>query len=191
MRLSPSLAFVAVLGLGSAAWAGEETHEIKISIKGMTCPDGCGATVTQALKGLDGAKEVKLTDFEKGLFTVSMCPTKTIKPSALKGKLGKFEIVKFEATISGTVAVGEKDALTLVTPSGARYSLSSCGPCPSEAAAKSADKVACVDPVAKIRAWLKEGKTSVKISGAVGECCEGELSLAVALAESVPAPKIN
>jgi copper chaperone CopZ len=189
-----SLAFDAVLGLCSAALAGEETNTVAVTIKGMSCPDGCGAAITKGLKEVDGVKEVKLTDFEKGLFTISIDGAKAVKPSAIKAKIGKFEITKVEATISGTVSVGEKDALTLVTPSGAKYSLTSCGACPVAAAeapkadAKPTDKVACEDPLAKVRAWVKEGKTAVKLSGDVGECCEGMLSLAVAKAE-LPAPK--
>jgi copper chaperone CopZ len=189
-----AIAFAVVLGLSSAAWAGEETNTVSVTIKGMSCPDGCGASVTKALQGVDGVKEVKLADFEKGLFTVVIDGSKPVKPSAIKAKIGKFEIAKVEASISGTVSVGEKDALTLLTPSGAKYTLTSCGECPSAAAAapktdaKPADKVACEDPLAKVRAWVKEGKTAVKLSGDVGECCEGALSLAVAKAE-LPAPK--
>ena len=170
------LAFAAVLGLSSAAFAGEETSSVQVVIKGMTCPDGCGASVTKALQSVDGVKEVKLTDFEKGLFTLSIDAAKPVKPSAIKAKVGKFEIAKVEATLSGTVVAGEKDALTFVAASGAKYSLTSCGDCPSEA-----------EKLVQIRAWAKEGK-AVKISGAVGECCEGALSLAVAKAE-LAAPK--
>ena len=107
---------------------------------------------------------------------LSVDPAKPVKPSAIKAKVGKFEIAKVEATLSGTVVAGEKDALTLVAASGAKYSLTSCGDCPSEA-----------EKLVQVRAWAKEGKP-VKISGAVGECCEGALSLAVAKAE-LAAPK--
>jgi copper chaperone CopZ len=186
-----AIAFAAVLGLCTSAWAGEETNTVQVVIKGMSCPDGCGAAVAKGLQSVDGVKEVKLTDFEKGLFTISIDAAKAVKPSAIKAKIGKFEMVKVEASISGTVTVGEKNALTLTAASGAKYSLTSCGDCPAAGAAaapKDGDKVACEDPVAKILAWAKEGKTAVKVSGAIGECCEGALSLAVAKAE-LPAPK--
>ena len=86
------LAFAAVLGLSGAAVAGEETSSVQVTIKGMTCPDGCGASLTKALQGLDGVKEVKLADFEKGLFTLSVDAAKPVKPSAIKAKVGKFEM---------------------------------------------------------------------------------------------------
>jgi copper chaperone CopZ len=177
------VAFAAVFGLCSAALAGEENTPVQVTIKGMTCPDGCGASLTKALQTLDGVQSVKLADFDKGLFSVTLAPNQAVKPSAIKAKIGKFELVKVEATLAGTVAVGEKEALTLVTASGAKYSLSSCGDCPAAAGGEKAD-----DPVAKLRAWAKDGKTAVKVSGAVGECCEGALSLVVVKAEPA-APK--
>jgi len=171
------LAFAVVLGLSGAAVAGEETSSVQVTIKGMTCPDGCGASVTKGLQSVDGVKEVKLTDFEKGLFTLSVDAAKPVKPSAIKAKIGKFEITKVEATLSGTVVAGEKDALTFVAASGAKYSLTSCGDCPVEAA-KSDERLG------QLRAWAK----AVKVSGTLGECCEGALSLAVAKVE-LAAPK--
>jgi copper chaperone CopZ len=180
MRLPLTLA--AVLGLCTAALA-EESIEVRITVKGMSCPDGCGAAVAKALQTVEGVTSVKLADFDKGLFTLSLSPTKAVKPSALKAKIGKFELVKVEATMAGSVVLGEKDALSLVTPSGARYSLTSCGDCPAAAGGEKAD-----DPVAQLRAWAKAGKTAVKVSGAVGECCEESLSLSVVKAEPA-APK--
>ena len=65
------------------AGTGEDPVAVKVTVKGMSCPDGCGAKIAKSLKGIEGAKEVTLTDFEKGLFTVSFDAKAAVKPSAI------------------------------------------------------------------------------------------------------------
>lgn len=208
MRSFVALAIVGLVGSGlAAARGGEETLPVKVYVKGMTCPNGCGAKVTAGLKGVEGAKDVKLADFDKGLFTMSFDAKTSVKPSVLQKAIGSFEVAKVEATLTGTVARVEK-ALILTTASGAKYALSkggadSCCDVKGEAAkkpeepkkAETAKKVddcdccAAKDPVAKLEALLKENKTSVKVSGVVSECCEGSLTLAVTAAEALEVKK--
>ena len=50
----------------------------------MTCPTGCAPKVTKGLQSIAGAKEVKLADFDKGLFTISFDAKTAISPDAFK-----------------------------------------------------------------------------------------------------------
>jgi len=198
---------VAVLGSGlAAARFEEETLPVKVYVKGMSCPTGCGTKVAAGLKGLDGAKDVKLTDFEAGLFTVAFDPKASVKPSVIQKALGSFEVTKVEATLTGTVARVEK-ALVLTTPSGAKYDLvngdaKGCAvetakkveePKKADAAKKGDDCECCdakkKDVVAKIDALLKENKTSIKVTGVVSECCQGSLTVALSAAEGLESKK--
>ena len=59
--------------------------------------------MTAALKSLEGSKEVKLEDFEKGLFIITMDPKASIRPSTLEEKVKGYTLEKVEISISGTV----------------------------------------------------------------------------------------
>ena len=201
-----------ILAFASLALAGteEESVAVKVTIKGMTCPDGCGAKVTKALKGIEGAKDVKLADFEKGLFTVSFDAKAAVKPSVFEKAIGEgFEVTKVEATLTGTVARVEK-ALVLTTASGAKYTLANAGeakccdekaeaakkveePKKAETAKKEDDCECCnaKNVVAKIEGLLKEGKTSIKAVGVLSECCQGSLTFAVSSAAPVAVKPAN
>ena len=189
------------LGLALAllgATAGESTVEVKIFVKGMSCEANCGGAVTKALQGLPGASDVKLACFDSGAFTLKLDAKQAVKPSAIaKAVGGRFTVTKIEATLVGTVAVGEKDALTLVTPGGAKYALVALpkSEAPKADAPKKDEKAcegaACEDALAKIRALLKDKKDLVKVTGLVGECCEGELAFAALKADAVETKKIE
>ena len=189
------------LGLALAllgATAGESAVEVKVLVKGMSCETNCGGAVTKALQGLPGASDVKLACFDSGAFTLKLDAKQAVKPSAIAKALGgRYQVARVEATLVGTVVAGEKDALTLVTPGGAKYALMAA-PKPeakAEGAAKDDKKAceggACEDALGKIRAMLKDKKELVKVSGLVGECCEGELAIAALKAEAVETRKIE
>ncbi len=202
-----------VLAFASLALARteEETVAVKVTVKGMSCPTGCGAKVAKSLQGIEGAKEVKLADFEKGLFTVSFDAKTSVKPSVIEKAIGTgFEVTKVEATLTGTVARVEK-ALVLTTASGAKYTLANAGddkccdekadaakaaktveePKKAETAKKEDDCECCnaKNVVAKIEGLLKEGKTSIKAAGVLSECCQGSLTLGLTSAVAVEAKK--
>jgi hypothetical protein len=197
---------VAALALAGAA-AEEESAPVKVYVKGMSCPSGCGAKVAKSLQGIEGAKDVKLADFEAGLFTVSFDAKTSVKPSVIEKAVGAaFEVTKVEATLTGTVSRVEK-ALVLTTASGAKYTLANAGDSkccdekadaakkveePKKETAKKEDDCECCNAknvVAKIEGLLKEGKTSIKASGVLSECCQGTLSLGLTSAVAVEAKK--
>jgi heavy-metal-associated domain-containing protein len=207
MRTIAAAAILAIAASGLATAGEEETVAVKVYVKGMTCPQGCGAKVAAGLKGLEGAKEVKLTDFDAGLFTVSFDAKASVKPSVVQKALGSFEVTKIEATITGTVAKVEK-ALILTTATGTKYTLvngkvDACCDVKPEAAkkveepkkAETAKKDEACDGcdvksvVAKIEGLIKENKTSIKVTGVVSECCQGSLTVALASAAPVEAKK--
>ena len=200
-----ALAALAVAGLVLTAARGEEeTVSVKVYVKGMSCPTGCGVKVQKGLESIEGAKDVKLADFDKGLFTVNFDPKAALKPSTLQKALGSFEVTKLEATLTGTVAKVDKE-LVLTTASGAKYSVVNVGAdaCDLKAGEKKAeepkkaetakkDDCECCDAknvVAKLEGLIKEGKTSVKVTGVVSECCQGSLTLAAASAAPVEVKK--
>src|SRR6516164_533603 len=117
-----------VASVGAAAFTEEESIPVKVYVKGMSCPAGCGSRVTQALKGVEGARSVKLTNFDEGLFTVEFDLKTAIKPSELKKAVGTFEIARVEAALEGTVS-SQKEGLMLRTSGGTSYRLAEVEEC--------------------------------------------------------------
>lgn len=185
------------LGLALAllgATAGESAVDVKVFVKGMSCEANCGGAVTKALQGLAGASDVKLACFDSGVFTLKLDAKQAVKPSAIAKAVGeRFQVARVEATMVGTVTAGEKDTLTFQTPGGAKYALvalpkSADAPKKDE---KACEGAACEEALGRIRAMLKEKKDLVKVTGLIGECCEGELALAALKAEAVETKKIE
>jgi hypothetical protein len=191
MTKALALAFVAVLAC--PAFAGEEEAvQLKVYVDGMSCPTGCAPKVAKGLSSVAGAKDVKLADFDKGLFTLALEPKAELKPEAIQKSLGEYKVKKIEATLVGVISLKEK-AMVLTTASGAKIGLNLAEACavdtkaePKKDAAKKDDCDAC--PVAaaalkaKVEALAKDGK-NVKVSGTVGTCCE--LSLTIAAIDEV------
>ncbi len=180
-----ALALMAVVALaGSAIASEEETVQLKITIEGMTCPTGCAPKVTKGLQGIAGAKDVKLADFDKGLFTIAFDAKTAISPDAFKKAVDGYKINKIEATLTGKVSQKDKSVI-LTTAAGSVYTLSvAAGPecCADDKAAKKDDAKKEVSPFvkalqAKIDGFAKEGKLA-KVSGVVAECCSVEVSVA-------------
>ena len=180
-----ALALMAVVALaGSAIASEEEAVQLKITIEGMTCPTGCAPKVTKGLQSIAGAKDVKLADFDKGLFTIAFDAKTAISPDAFKKAVDGYKINKIEATLTGKVSQKEKKIL-LTTASGTVYTLAvaekpEC--CADDAAAKKDDAKKDVSPLlkslqTKIEGFAKEGKTA-KVSGVVAECCDVEVLVA-------------
>ncbi|HXX94963.1 MAG TPA: heavy-metal-associated domain-containing protein [Planctomycetota bacterium] len=199
----------AVLALAGWAAAEEETAPVKVYVKGMSCPTGCGARVTKGLQGIEGVRDVKLTDFEAGLFTLAFDPKASLKPSVLEKAVGAgFEVTRIEATLTGTVERVEK-ALVLTTSSGVKYTLLNAGEeacCeakpdatkkaeePKKETAKKDDACECCaakNVTAKIEGFLKEGKTTIKASGALKECCAGTNCMTLISAIAVEPKKVS
>ena len=184
MTKALALAFVAVLAC--PAFAGEEESVLlKVYVDGMSCPTGCAPKVAKGLSAVQGAKDVKLADFDKGLFTLALEPKAELKPDAIQKSLGEYKVKKIEATVTGTISVKEK-ALILTTAAGAKYGLNLADCCSDEKAAKkdapkaTEKKDECETcPVAlkaKVEALAKDGK-NVKVTGAVGSCCEVSITI--------------
>ena len=189
MTKALALAFVAVLAC--PAFAGEEESvQLKVYVDGMSCPTGCAPKVAKGLSAVQGAKDVKLADFDKGLFTLAFDPKAELKPDAIQKSLGEYKVKKIEATVTGTISLKDK-AMILTTASGAKYGLNLAECCadekteakkdaPKKDAAKKDDCDAC--PVAaaalkaKVEALAKDGK-NVKVTGVVGSCCEVALTI--------------
>src|SRR6476659_4797082 len=105
-----ALALMAVVALaGSAIASEEEAVQLKITMEGMTCPTGCAPKVTKGLQSIAGAKEVKLTDFDKGLFTIEFDAQSASSPDALKRAVDGYKINKIEATLTGKVSQKAKN----------------------------------------------------------------------------------
>jgi len=198
-----AVAALALAGMVLTAARGEEeTVSVKVYVKGMSCPTGCGAKVQKGLESIEGAKDVKLADFDKGLFTVSFDAKTTVKPSTLQKAIGSFEVTKVETTVTGTVSKVDKE-LVLTTASGAKYSVVNVGADACEVAkkaeepkkaepAKKEEACECCDAknvVAKIEGLIKENKTTIKVTGVVSECCQGSLTIAAATALPVEVKK--
>ena len=188
--MTKALALAFVAALACPAFAGEEEAvQLKVYVDGMSCPTGCAPKVAKGLSAVAGAKDVKLADFDKGLFTLALEAKAELKPDAIQKSLGEYKVKKIEATISGTISLKDK-AMILTTASGAKYGLNLADCCADEKATakKDAPKVtekkddcdAC--PVAaaalkaKVEALAKDGK-NVKVTGAVGSCCEVSLTI--------------
>lgn len=183
MTKALALAFAVVLAC--PAFAGEgETVQLKVVVDGMSCPTGCAPKVVKALAAVEGAQNVKLEDFEKGLFSLS---TKSVlKADALQKSLGDYKVKKLEATVTGVISIKDKE-IVLTSASGQKLGLSVAAPkaCCSDdkapkVAAKKDDCDTCPTAAAalktKFEALAKDGN-QVKVTGVVGSCCE--LSLTV------------
>lgn len=181
------LAFVAVVALAGSAFAsGEDAVQLKVYVDGMTCPTGCSPKATKNLQSVAGAKEVKLADFDKGLFAVSFDSAKPVSVNAFNKALEGFKVKKIEATLTGTVSMKDK-SVVLTTAGGTKYSLAAaeieC--CADDKAKKDAPKEESPLTKAvrtKLETFAKEGKTA-KISGIVAECCD--VSIAVTSIDEV------
>jgi copper chaperone CopZ len=171
----------AVLAL---AVSGEPTVEVKISVKGMSCEQNCGSKVTKALQGLAGVKEVKLSDFQKGLFTVAVDAKAAIQPKEIKKAAGGYDVLRIEATLAGTVAK-EKDAYVLTTASGAKYAVKAASKEECEKGLKEGEKAVC--PIGALERLAVDAKTVVKVTGLLDECCQGEVSIAALKVEACKA----
>jgi copper chaperone CopZ len=190
-----ALAFAVALA-GSAIASEEEAVQLKVYVDGMSCPTGCAPKVAKNLAALPGAKDVKLEDFDKGLFTMSLDAKTELKPAAFQKSLGEYKVKKIEATLTGTISIKEKE-LTLTTASGAKYAVSvsdgkaCCVEDKAEAkkdAPKKEDAAECPLTAAlrtKVAALAKDGKM-VKVTGVASECCE--VSLAISAIDEVKKP---
>jgi copper chaperone CopZ len=179
---------MAVVALaGSAIASEEEAVQLKVYVEGMTCPTGCAPKVAKGLQSIAGAKEVKLADFDKGLFAISFDATKGISPDAFKKAVDGYKITKIEATLTGKVSQKAKN-IVLTTAAGTDYVLmvsEKPGCCADDAAAKKdekKDEKKDVSPLlkslqTKLEGFAKEGKTA-KVSGVVAECCDVEVLVA-------------
>jgi len=182
--MTKALALMAVVALaGSAIASEEEAVQLKITVEGMSCPTGCAPKVAQGLQKIAGAKDVKLADFDKGLFTMAMDPKTAISPDAFKKSLDGYKISKIEATFVGTLKV-EKEKVVLTTAAGQSYVLTVGAPpecCADDKAAKKAEKPE-ESPIlkslrTKLEGFAKEGKTA-KVAGVMAECCDVSVTIA-------------
>ena len=187
--MTKALALAFVAALACPAFAGEEESvQLKVYVDGMSCPTGRAPRVAKGLSAVQGAKDVKLADFDKGLFTLALEAKTELKPDAIQKSLGDYKVKKIEATISGVISVKDK-AMILTTASGAKIGLNLAECCAEEVAKKDAPKEApkatekkddCETcPVAlkaKVEALAKDGK-NVKVSGKVGSCCEVSITI--------------
>jgi hypothetical protein len=201
-----AFAFMAVASLAGSAIASEdESVQLKVYVDGMTCPTGCAPRVAKGLSGLQGAQDVKLADFDAGLFTMAMDPKTGISPNAFQKSLGDYKVKKIEATLTGTVALKGKELL-LTTASGQTYLLSvgmdkvCCADEKADAAKDGAAKKVEAAPKkeacdlcpataglkAKVDALAKDGRLA-KVTGTVNECCE--VSITVTAIDAVDTKK--
>jgi copper chaperone CopZ len=182
--MTKALALLAVVALaGSAIASEEEAVQLKITVDGMSCPTGCAPKVAQGLQKIAGAKDVKLADFDKGLFTMSIDAKTAISPDAFKKNLDGYKVAKIEATFTGKLKT-EKDKVVLTTAAGQSYVLTvGAAPecCADDKAAKKSDKPDESPILKSLRAKLegaaKEGKTA-KVSGVMAECCDVSVTIA-------------
>lgn len=181
--MTKALALVAMVALAGSAIAAEEAAvQLKVYVDGMTCPTGCAPKATKNLQSVAGAKEVKMADFDKGAFDVSFDPSKQISVNAFNKALDGFKIKKIEATVTGTISVKDKETV-LTTASGQKYALKIGAPtecCADDKAKKDAPQEE--SPLlkalrTKVDGLAKDGK-SVKVAGAVSECCGVEITIA-------------
>jgi len=182
------LALVAVVAMaGSAIASEEEAVQLKITVDGMSCPTGCAPKVAKGLQSIAGAKDVKLADFDKGLFTMAIDAKNGVSPDAFKKALEGYKVTKIEATLTGTVSMKDKE-MTLTTAAGTKYVLAIGAPkecCADEKAKKEEPKEE--SPLlkalrSKVEGFAKENKTA-KVSGVIAECCD--VSIVVASIDTV------
>lgn len=181
------MALMAVVALaGSAIASEEEAVQLKITVDGMSCPTGCAPKVAKGLQGIPGAKEVKLADFDKGLFTMSFDGKTAVSPDAFKKAIDGYKITKIEMTITGKIAVDAKKNVVLTTAAGTPYVLTIAAPpecCKDDKAAPKAEAPKAEEsPLlktlrAKLDTFAKEGKTA-KVSGVMAECCDVSITVA-------------
>jgi copper chaperone CopZ len=185
--MTKALALVFAVALaGSAIASEEETIQLKIYVDGMSCPTGCAPKVAKGLASVQGAKDVKMEDFDKGLFTLSLDSKTKLESDTFKKSLGEYKVKKIEATVTGTISLKDKD-MVLTTATGAKFGLNLATCCADEKdiakkdAAKKEDCDAC--PVAaaalkaKVDALAKDGR-NVKVSGTLSACCEVSITIA-------------
>ncbi|MBI3856462.1 MAG: hypothetical protein HY293_12315 [Planctomycetes bacterium] len=191
--MTKALALLFAAALAAPAFAGEDsTIQLRVYVDGMSCPTGCAPKVAKALAGLPGTSNVKLEDFDKGLFTLALDGKTELKVDDLKKSLGEYKVKKIEATVSGVISVKDKE-MTLTTATGQKYGLNLADCCADEKATvkkaaetkkETAKKDECENcPVAaaalkaKVEALAKDGK-NVKVTGAVSSCCEVSITIA-------------
>ncbi|HEV3028238.1 MAG TPA: heavy-metal-associated domain-containing protein [Planctomycetota bacterium] len=179
-----ALALVAMVALaGSAIASEEEAVQLKITVEGMSCPTGCAPKVAKGLQSIPGAKDVKLADFDKGLFTMSIDAKTGISPDAFKKSVDGYKIAKIEATFVGKITEKDKK-IVLTTAAGQSYVLTVGAPpecCADDKAAKPAPKPE-ESPLlkslrTKLEGFAKEGKTA-KVVGVMAECCDVSVTIA-------------
>jgi len=186
--MTKALALLFTVALAGSAIAGEEEAiQLKIYVDGMTCPTGCAPKVAKVLSSVAGAKDVKMEDFDKGLFTFSLDGKAKLEPKDIQKSLGEYKVKKIEATVTGTIALKDKE-LVLTTAAGQKYGLSLADCCsdgkaeakkdaPKKDEAKKDDCETCpVALKAKVESLAKDGK-NVKVSGAVSACCEVSITI--------------
>jgi len=103
MSKALALAFAVALA-GSVIASEEETIKLKVYVDGMSCPTGCAPKVAKGLAAVQGAKDVKMEDFEKGLFTFSLDGKSKLDAKAIEKSLGEYKVKKLEATVTGTIS---------------------------------------------------------------------------------------
>jgi hypothetical protein len=173
----------AVVLAGTAVATEEESIQLKVYVDGMSCPTGCAPKVAKGLAAVKGATNVKMEDFDKGLFTLSFDGKAKLEPKDFEKSLGEYKVKKMVATVTGTIALKDKE-LVLTTGSGQKYGLNLASCCSEEKgeakkdAGKKDDCETCPEALkAKVEAFVKEGK-NVKVTGVVGSCCEVSLTIA-------------
>lgn len=180
------LALVAVVALaGSAIASEEEAVQLKITVDGMSCPTGCAPKVAKGLQGIEGSKEVKLADFDKGLFTMNFTAKTAVSPDAFKKAVDGYKITKIEATVTGKLGQDAKKNVILTTSQGAVYMLTIGAPpecCKDDKAPKAEAPKAEESPLlktlrTKLETFAKEGKTA-KVNGVMAECCDISITVA-------------
>lgn len=171
-----ALAFAAVLV------AGEEPVQLKVYVDGMSCPTGCAPKVVKALSSIAGATDVKLEDFDKGLFSFSLDARAELKSDTIQKPLGDYKVKKVEATVTGTIGLKDKE-IVLTTAAGRKFGITFADCCADEKAeakkdpAKKDDCEICpVALKAKVETLAKDGKT-VKVTGPVSACCEVSITV--------------
>ncbi|HLY11690.1 MAG TPA: heavy-metal-associated domain-containing protein [Planctomycetota bacterium] len=182
--MTRALALLAVVALaGSAIASEEEAVQLKITVEGMSCPTGCAPKVQKGLQSITGAKDVKLADFDKGLFTMAFDPKTAISPDAFKKSVDGYKIAKIEATFTGKIAQKNKQ-IVLTTAAGQSYVLTVGAPpacCADDQAAKKPEPTEESPLLKSLRTKLegiaKDGKTA-KVSGVMAECCDVSVTIA-------------
>lgn len=178
-----ALALLAVVALaGSAIASEEEVVQLKITVEGMSCPTGCAPKVAKGLQSIAGAKDVKLADFDTGVFTMAIDAKTAISPDAFKKSVDGYKIAKIEATFTGKITQ-KKSQIVLTTAAGTDYVLTVGAPpecCKDDKAAKTEKPEE--SPILKslrmkLEGIAKDGKTA-KVTGIMAECCDVSVTIA-------------